>query len=95
MRLKNYMEDAVRNMLDELVEKRGNVCRCSRCRLDIIAYALNHLPPKYVVTDKGHTYTRVAEMAQQFSTDLVVALSRAIKHVTKNPRHDFNGKTHA
>jgi competence protein ComFB len=95
MRLKNYMEDAVRNTLNELLEKRSNVCKCSRCRLDTIAYALNHLPAKYVVTDQGHTYTRVAEMAQQFSTDLVVALSKAIKHVNKNPRHDLNGKTHS
>lgn len=92
MRLKNYMEDAVRNTLEELLEKRSNVCKCSRCRLDIIAFALNHLPPKYVVTDKGHTYTRVAEMAQQFGTDLVVALSKAIKHVNKNPRHDVSGR---
>ncbi len=87
MKLKNYMEDAVRDMLDDLMAKRNNICKCSRCRLDILAYALNRLPPKYVVTDKGHTYTRVAEMAQQFATDLVVALSRAIKHVNKNPRH--------
>lgn len=88
MRLKNYMEDAARNTLDELLEKRRpEVCKCSRCRLDILAHALNHLPPKYVVTDKGHTFTRVAEMQQQFGADLVVALSKAIKHVSANPRH--------
>ena len=91
MKLKNYMEDAVRNTLDELLDKRAAVCKCSRCRLDIIAHALNHLPPKYVVTDRGHAYTRVAEMAQQFGTDLIVALSKAIKHVSKNPRHDSQG----
>jgi len=92
MKLKNYMESAVRNTLKEMLEKRSSTCRCSRCRLDIIAYALNHLPPKYVVTEKGHTYTRTAEMAQQFSTDLIVAVSKAIKHVNKNPRHDLSGK---
>jgi len=88
MKLKNYMEDAIRSTLDELLEKRTtDVCKCSRCRLDMIAYALNHLPPKYVVTDKGHTFTRVAEMQQQFGTDIVVALSKSIKQVAKNPRH--------
>ncbi len=87
MKLKNYMEDAVRNTLDEMMEKRTNVCKCSRCKLDIMAFALNHLPAKYVVTDKGHTYTRVAEMAQQFNADLVVAISKGLKHVEKNPRH--------
>ena len=88
MKLKNYMEDAVKNVLDELLEKRTkDVCKCSRCRLDLVAYALNHLPPKYVVTDKGHTFTRVAEMQQQFSADIIVALSKGMKAIGKNPRH--------
>lgn len=87
MKLKNYMEDAVQNIMSELLESRNSICKCSRCRLDVVAYALNHLPAKYVVTDKGHTYTRVAEMAQQFNADVVVALSKAIRHVAKNPRH--------
>ncbi|MCD4813992.1 late competence development ComFB family protein [bacterium] len=88
MKLKNYMEDAVKHVLDEMLEKRmPDVCKCSRCRLDISAYALNHLPSKYVVTDLGHTFTRVAEMQQQFSADIVVAISKGIKQVEKKPRH--------
>lgn len=87
MKLKNYMEDAVHYALEEILAKREKVCKCSRCKLDIMAYALNHLPAKYVVTDRGHTYTRVAEMAQQFNADLVVAISKGLKHVEKNPRH--------
>ncbi|MCK5218227.1 late competence development ComFB family protein [bacterium] len=87
MKLKNYMETAVQNGLDELLKTREDVCKCSRCRLDIIAYTLNNLPAKYVVTDKGHTYTRVAEMTQQFNADVVVALTRAIRRVAKKPRH--------
>jgi competence protein ComFB len=88
MKLKNYMEDAVRNTLEELLEKKTKGCHCSRCRLDIMAHALNHLRPKYVVTNQGHTYTRVAEMTQQFGADVVVALTRAMKAINRNPRHD-------
>lgn len=96
MKLKNYMEDAARIVLDEMLEKRRpDVCKCARCRLDILAYALNHLPAKYVVTDKGHTFTRVAEMQQQFGTDMVVVLSKAMKHICKNPRHEIAGNKHA
>jgi len=88
VKLKNYMEDAVHDALAEMLVKHTEICKCSRCKLDIMAYALNHLPPKYVVTDRGHTYTRVAEMAQQFNADLVVAISKGVKHVAKNPRHE-------
>jgi competence protein ComFB len=81
------MEDATKATLASLLEKRAEVCQCSRCRLDILAYALNHLPPKYIVTSKGETYTRISELASQFETDVIVALSKAIRHVSKNPRH--------
>lgn len=88
MKLKNYMEDAVENALAKMLDK-GELsgCTCSRCKLDILAYSLNHLPSKYVVTDIGHTYTRVAEVAQQFETDLLVVITKAAKHVAQNPRH--------
>jgi len=87
MLLKNYMEDAVKNSLDKFLSEREDICKCERCKLDITAYALNHLPPKYVVTDIGHTYTRLAEMEQQFSTNLIVVFSRAADQIAKNPRH--------
>lgn len=88
MNIKNYMEDAVQEHYDRLVKKNElEGCTCDRCKLDVMAHALNHLPSKYVVTDLGHTYTRVAEVAQQFEADVVVALSRAAKHIAKNPRH--------
>ena len=47
--LKNYVEEIVSNSLDRL-SKEGNFCTCPRCRMDIMAYALNHITPKYVVT---------------------------------------------
>jgi len=88
MRLRNYMEDAVRSILENMLEKKSYTgCKCSRCRLDIMAYALNQLPPKYVVTRKGETFTRISELASQFETDVVVALSKAIRQVGKNLRH--------
>lgn len=88
MKLKNYMEDAVEKFYDQMLEKKEITgCTCARCKLDTIAFALNHLPSKYVVTPLGHTYTRVAEVARQFETDVVVAITKAAKHVAKNPRH--------
>jgi competence protein ComFB len=88
MKLKNYMEDAVAQHYQRLLDQ-GEIegCTCERCKMDTIAFALNHLPSKYVVTNLGHTYTRVAEVAQQFETDMVVAITKAAKHVAKKPRH--------
>ncbi len=90
MLFRNYMEDAVDATLDEIREFKDS-CGCERCRSDIKALALNNLPPKYVVTDKGYVYTKVNELATQFRTDITVAITNAMMVVSKNPRHDPNG----
>lgn len=85
---KNYMEEVVDTTLEEILSRRDDVCKCERCRMDIKALALNHLPPKYVVTDKGYVYTKVNELESQFKADVTVAVTNAMKVVRKNPRHD-------
>ena len=88
MQLVNYMEAAVKNALDELLAEPAykEMKIDEKAKLDIVAYSLNHLPSKYVVTEKGHLYTRINELKQQFQTDIVIELSKAITHVKAHPR---------
>ena len=88
MQFKNYMEEAVDGTIEEILERRDDVCKCDRCKLDIKALALNHLPPKYVVTDRGYVYTKVNELENQFKADITVAVTNALKVIRDNPRHD-------
>ena len=88
MQFKNYMEEAVDSTIEEILSHRDDVCDCDRCRLDIKALALNHLPPKYVVTDRGYVYTKINELVNQFKADITVAVTNALKIIRDNPRHD-------
>lgn len=88
MQLKNYMEEATDSTIDEILARRDDVCKCDRCKMDIKALALNHLPPKYVVTDRGYVYTKVNELENQFKADITVAVTNALKIIRDNPRHD-------
>lgn len=83
----NYMRLIVEQTLYEILENRQDYCDCERCRLDALALALNHLPPKYVVTHKGYVYTKLEELAFQFRTDVTVAVTNSLKTVSSNPRH--------
>jgi len=89
--LSNYMEEAVDRTMDEILSHRDDVCKCERCKLDIKALALNHLPPRYVVTDKGYIYTKVNELESQFKADITVAVTNAMKIIRLNPRHEEEG----
>ena len=85
--LRNYMEEVVDRTIEEILAPREDICKCERCILDIKALALNHLPPKYVVTDMGYVYTKVNELENQFKADITVAVTNAMKIIRKNPRH--------
>lgn len=84
--VKNLSEDFVDMHLDKCIEG-SDVCKCERCRADIRAYALNHLPPHYVATDVGEAMVRHEAQTTQGIADIVAAIVAAIRVVSKMPRH--------
>lgn len=87
IKMKNYMEDCVEDMLPSVLTEL-NVCQCERCRMDIMAHVLNKLPPKYVVTKKGHLYTKLSAIQAQFDVDIITAIAKAAEVIAAKPRHD-------
>ena len=80
------MEDAVANAIVDL-HKIYDFCYCEQCRLDILALALNQLPPRYVVTDLGDTYSRADMLETQKEIDILGAVLNAVEVVRQHPRH--------
>lgn len=87
MKLYNIMEDEVKYAIDKILKTRKDICDCEKCRLDIEAIALNHLPPKYVVTEKGELYERANNLNLQFEADVVKEVAKAIEKVNRKPQH--------
>lgn len=87
MKIQNYMEEVVQDELETLLAERDDVCKCQKCKLDMMVYALNRLPSKYVITDRGRLYTKLKEQEIQFKTDVVKELTKAISFVGRNPKH--------
>lgn len=85
--IKNYMEEIVFSQMKDILNDI-NVCTCDKCLLDIAAIALNDLPPKYIVTEKGELYSKINTLGQQFEVDVVSAVTKAAVLVKRKPRHD-------
>jgi len=83
----NVMEMLVVQKLDEMWDALDG-CKCDKCKMDIIACALNHLDPKYVVTKEGELYARLCELSNEHEVEITIALAKAIKMVRENPKHD-------
>ncbi len=84
---RNVMENLVEEIYDEVAPSL-KCCTCETCRGDMIAYALNQLPPKYVVTDKGEVYSKMYVLRNQHRTDIMASLTKAAKLVQEHPRHE-------
>jgi competence protein ComFB len=81
------MERAVVAQLEDVKDRFANACWCERCRNDVLALALNSLPPVYVVSEEGKIYASTAALRQQYRADITVALIQAISKVQAHPRH--------
>ncbi len=80
--LVNLAELAVKERLNEAL-KRFKCCECDRCIKDIMAIAVNALPPKYVVRSEQD----IAVELRKYEGDVVGALVNAVLKVKNNPRH--------
>ena len=83
----NLMEDLVLQELDDVLASDGG-CQCPICRTDVIALALNSLPPHYVTTNTGRIAVKLSGYASQNRADIIAAISAALKQVRRSPRHD-------
>ncbi len=86
--IKNYMEDIVRRNAAGQISERPDMCKCVKCNMDVVALALNHLPSKYVATQKGHIYTKLQEMETQFNADVTREVYKAVEFIHGHKRHE-------
>jgi competence protein ComFB len=86
--MRNYMEDIIRSKMPAILKTMPDICRCDRCEMDRLAYALNNSPPKYVVTSKGTLYAKLNILQGQFEVDVIRAITDAAVRVDQHPRHD-------
>jgi len=87
MELINTQQVLVDELLDQLLKFRKDICKCKRCRLDMKAWALNHLPSKYVVSERGLTHSILDSVKDaQARADAVTVVAEAINLISKRPR---------
>ena len=85
MTIKNDMEFLVKAEMRkqrELTGKNDDGCWCLLCEMDILALALNQLPPRYC-QEKNFCATD----SRGFGGDVRNAVARAVQRVGRRPKH--------
>jgi len=95
MKVHNVMEELITTRVNLMYERLNEAkpswftCDCEDCRLDVVSYVLNRIPPRYVVSGRGVVHTMKLVPTPQIKADvdaLVIEAVRAINS-TKRPYH--------
>ena len=82
----NILEEVMRLEAPKVM-KGLEMCGCDRCINDVLAIALNSIPPKYVVTQRGALFAKISAYGTQYQTDIFAHLTKACVTVGKAPSH--------
>ena len=85
-RLRNLIEDHAADAYDQIVSRYPDFCGCDTCRLDVLVYALNRLPPRYVIGLEGTIVTGINLDKDQSRASIDVAILEGIRKVNLAPR---------
>ena len=90
--LENLQVDLVVNALRGLLGGGGGeipegMCTCRVCLVDIVALALNSLPPRYVA-DRYYKFPETQEGSSRAKEMARRAVKMAVRRVARRPHHD-------
>ncbi len=84
--IRNESRELVYERIGKLLEERDDFCRCETCVLDLIAFLLNRVTPRYTTSMLGDLHPdRVLTKKVQVEIDL--ALMAGLKRIQKHPHH--------
>ncbi len=84
--LRNLVEDHAEESYQHVVGSFAGFCGCDTCHADVLVYALNRLPPRYVVGLEGRVVSDINLDKDQNRAAIDVAVMEGIRKVSLAPR---------
>ena len=85
--LTNEAEELVVSEIEKQIPAHPELCTCSECILDVAAYALNRVRPRYRVSLLDSVYVEPEEHSD-YLKEIRRAVHEGILKVSTNPPHD-------
>ena len=86
MMIKNLVEEHVLAAYDTLRTHFPDFCGCPVCRGDVMVYALNRIPARYVATREGSIVTELNLEKDQSRAAINVTMMDGFRKVSLMPR---------
>ena len=84
--IRNASAELVYERVEELLKKRKDLCPCETCVLDLVAFALNRVTPRYFTSLVGDLHPdRIQQKKLKVEIDL--ALRAGLDRLHEHPHH--------
>lgn len=87
----NLVEAHVVEAYEALLPRFPDFCGCEVCRTDVLVYALNRLPARYVAGREGTVVTELSLDKDQTRATIDVTVMDGFRKVGLAPRHSSRG----
>jgi competence protein ComFB len=91
----NLVEEHVHAAYESLRSHYPDFCGCDVCRDDVLVYALNRVPGRYVSSLQGSVLTEVSLEKDQSRAAIDVAMMDGLRKIGLSPRCGRRGGTRA
>lgn len=91
--IRNLVEEHVIAAYNQMQSHFPEFCGCEVCRADVLVYALNRLPARYVASREGKVLTELNLEGDQSRTNIEVTVMEGMRKVSRSPRCGRQGGT--
>ena len=85
-KIRNESAELVYERIEALLEDTGDFCGCEICVLDLAAFVLNRITPKYSTSLLGNLHPLQAKIKKQ-QVELDLAIQAGLKRLREHPHH--------
>jgi hypothetical protein len=86
-RIRNRSAEMVHDAVEQLLDTRPDLCHCEECALDLVAYALNRVTPRYS-TSLLEPLAPDPALERRIRLEIDLALAAGVKRLKGHPHHD-------
>ena len=85
--IRNQAAERVYSRVEQLIEKQHDFCTCDTCVLDLGAFVLNRVNPRYTTSLLGDLHPD-NEKIKKLDVEIDLALRSGLERLREHPHHE-------
>jgi competence protein ComFB len=84
--IRNGTRELVYERVERLLEEREDICKCETCVLDLVAFILNRVTPRYRTSMLGDLHPDEG-LQKKIQVEIDLAVRAGLKQLRAHPHH--------